>query len=423
MQTIFYNANIQTLNETQPIAEAFLVNDENIVFVGTNKEVLEMKLPETKLVDMQNKIIMPSFFDNNISLYKIIEQRLKNAKKDNFLENNDEIDENFYNFNNYEEYKKEFLEIQKELIKQGISTVQEINVCSKEFTFWKRLSEENLLQVDIIAYIDMINHKIVMDNNCRSYRKYKNHFRVGGYYISIDGKLLEGKAWLEKPYRKEKHYNGYSLVLEERLALLIKEAFEEKKQLMIETNGDKALKFFLKVFDETKSKEKVEDTFRPIAMHCTFVSNNELKEMKKLKITPTFCVTEINDNSKKIKNKLGFFRNRRVFPSKAMKDIELKFLIHSEESDIKNLFNLISNAKTNADEKIVNEFEELNEYYKAQINGSAFITFDDEKKGALEVGKLANFIVLDSNANIFKFSELNNLKIEDVYFYGNKIND
>ena len=420
MQTIFYNAKVYTLNKLQPNAEAFLVNDENIVFVGSSKEVLELKQDETKLVDMKGKVILPSFFDNNISLYKIIEQNLKNAKIDNFLENNDEIDENYYNFTNYEIYKQEFLKVQNELLKEGISTVQEINVSSKEFTFWKRLSEENLLKVDIIAYIDMVNHKAVMDNNCRSYRKYKNHFRVGGYYISIDGSLLEGKAWLDKPYKKEKHYNGYSLILEERLAFLIKNAFEEKKQLMIETNGDKALKFFIKTYEDVAKKEKVEESYRPIALHCTFISNDDLKKVKELKITPTFCVSELHNESNKIKRFLGYFRNKKVYPLKSLKDNNIEFLIHSKDNEILSSIKLANfSLKSNLSKKATSE-EEIQELYSKLINGSAYITFDEEKKGTIESGKYANFVVIDSDTNLLNKLDLEKIKIDELYFYGEK---
>lgn len=420
MQTIFYNAKVYTFNELQPTAEAFLVNDENIVFVGSNKEVLELKQDETKLVDMKGKVIIPSFFDNNISIYKMIELNLKNAKMGNFLENNDEIDENYYNFTNYEIYKQEYLKLQNEFLKEGISTVQEINVSSKEFIFWKRLSEEDLLKVDIIAYIDMVNHKAVMDNNCRSYRKYKNHFRIGGYYISIDGSLIDGKAWLDRPYKREKHYNGYSLILEERLAFLIKNAFEEKKQLMIETNGDKALKFFIKTYEDVEKKEKIEDSYRPIALHCTFISNSEIKKMKELKITPTFCVTELHNESNKIKRFLGYFRNKKIYPLKRLKQNDIDFLLHSKDNEILSSIKLANFSVNNIFSKKSKTENEIQSIYKKLINGSAYITFDEEKKGTIDSGKLANFIVIGSDKNFLDKYDLEKIKIDELYFYGEK---
>ena len=100
MQKIFYNANIVTFDKTQPTANAFLTNDESIVFVGSNDDVMALKTDDTLLFDMQGKTILPSFYDTGASIYKMIEERLKNAKLDEFLENNDEID---YGINQIEE--------------------------------------------------------------------------------------------------------------------------------------------------------------------------------------------------------------------------------------------------------------------------------------------------------------------------------
>lgn len=415
MQTIFYNANVYTFNKTQPSAEAFLVNDENIVFVGTNSEVLNLKQEETKIVDLQGKTVCPSFFANGISLYKIIEQEIKNAKNDKFLENNDEIDENFYKFDNYELYKEVFLRLQDRLLKDGISTIQEINVSSKEFTFWKRLSEEKLLLLDIVAYIDMINYKIVMDNNCRSYRKYKNHFRIGGYYICIDGKLMQNKAWLNKPYKGEKTYSGYSLILEEYLRILIKNAFTEKKQLMVETNGDKALEFFVYVYEDVLNNEKYDECFRPIALHCTFISKKEILKLKSLNITPSFCISELRDNEKQIKKAIGFFRSKNIFPANLLKKNDIKYLIHAKEDETESLVSLVNNSmskiKKRKDDSLISVYENF-------VNNSAYIVFDEEKKGTIESGKLANFIVVNGDLFNEKFPEFP--KIEEVYVYGEK---
>ena len=83
MQKIFYNAKIETIDEKASNAEAFLVNDENIVFVGSNEEVLEMKQENTEIIDLQKAYVYPTFFDTNASIYQMIEDNLKSAKLEN----------------------------------------------------------------------------------------------------------------------------------------------------------------------------------------------------------------------------------------------------------------------------------------------------------------------------------------------------
>ena len=61
---------------------------------------------------------------------------LKKLKK---IQNPDEINEDYDNFANFDEYKKEFLLIEKEYIKNGITTVFELGIDKKAFAFWKKM--------------------------------------------------------------------------------------------------------------------------------------------------------------------------------------------------------------------------------------------------------------------------------------------
>ena len=80
MQKIFYNAKFYTLNDGEEVAEAMLVNDGIIVFAGKKDEVFSMKTEDTKLVDLKEKSVLPAFFDMNLSLFKIIENRIIGAE-------------------------------------------------------------------------------------------------------------------------------------------------------------------------------------------------------------------------------------------------------------------------------------------------------------------------------------------------------
>lgn len=162
MQKIFYNAKFYTLNDGEEVAEAMLVNDGIIVFAGKKDEVFSMKTEDTKLVDLKEKSVLPAFFDMNLSLFKIIENRIKNAKSEKYIENLIEFDENYDKFVNFKLYKNEFLKLQQECLENGVTTVCEVFVGAKEFTFWKKLSEQNLLKIDINCFVDMLGFKQVM---------------------------------------------------------------------------------------------------------------------------------------------------------------------------------------------------------------------------------------------------------------------
>lgn len=422
MQKIFYDCKIFTLDEKCPVGEAMLTNDESVVLVSSKEEIFSMKTEETELISLGGKTVFPSFFDVNANIYYLIENNIKNAKKDKFLENNDEIDENYDKFDNFEIYKKEFLKLQEDYLSKGITTIYEYGINAKRFTFFKKMAEANLLKIDILGFVDMISSKSVMDNNCRSYRKYKNHFRLGGYHIAIDGSLADKKAWLSKPYPHERGYKGYSFVTDEQLSFLIKNALDEKKQMVVQTNGDEAVNQFLRCFEENVKDKEKEDLFRPIAKNCTILSKSQLLKMKELNISPFFEIGD-KENILSLKKTIGRSRFKQMFPINFCKDKDIKFMIISNQNQIESSFGLSkSTSEKNIEiSKILNK-KRLSGYaetFTDLIKNSAYFAFDENQKATLENGKQANFVVVQGMESLE--DNQRNPKIISTYICGEKV--
>ncbi len=62
-ETIYTNANIHTLDPARPRAEALAVAGDRIVAVGSRSEVLRLKQPATRIVDLDGKTVLPGLID------------------------------------------------------------------------------------------------------------------------------------------------------------------------------------------------------------------------------------------------------------------------------------------------------------------------------------------------------------------------
>ena len=346
----------------------------------------------------------------------MIEDVLKNANKFKNLEFFDEKDENYENFANFEIYKEEFLKLQEQFLSYGITTIQELNITPAEFIFWKKMADEKLLKIDVVGYVDMLSSKKIMDDNCRSYRKYKNHFRLGGYSLSLDGDLFEKKAWLLKPYKKEKGYCGYAECFEEQLYFLIKTALEEKKQLIVKATGDRSITQFLEVFEDAVKKEKVEDKYKPVILNAGLISKKNIQKMKELEIVPSFQIEDVVESDKELKQILGFGRAKKYQPYDKIKKNDMQMLIQTKSKEIRNVFEifkmLITSSKLHKKESVLTAEEAWNSLFVV----AADKVFDGEQKGTLESGKNADFLVVDQDDDNFE-----NAKIKAVYLKGEKI--
>ena len=139
MQEIFYNGKIVTNNENQDISNAMIINDGSVVYVGDEEEVLNLKTDDTRVENLKEKFVYPTMFCFKDDLFESITNKLKNANKIKEEQNPEEINEDYENFANYELYKKEYLKLEKEFIKQGVSTIILTKIGKVEFAFLKNM--------------------------------------------------------------------------------------------------------------------------------------------------------------------------------------------------------------------------------------------------------------------------------------------
>lgn len=61
--SIIYNAKVYTVNEKRPWAEAVVIKEEKIVFIGSSAQALRFQNGKTKMLDVKGRFIMPGFID------------------------------------------------------------------------------------------------------------------------------------------------------------------------------------------------------------------------------------------------------------------------------------------------------------------------------------------------------------------------
>jgi len=81
---VFINAEIKTMDKKQPAAQAIAVKDGKIIAVGANAEIQRLINAETKTIDAKGKLILPGFNDSHVHFFSVGAQfffaDLKNAR-------------------------------------------------------------------------------------------------------------------------------------------------------------------------------------------------------------------------------------------------------------------------------------------------------------------------------------------------------
>jgi len=64
--TVIVNADVRTMNPSQPRAQALAVKGNKIAAVGSNEEIRAMIGPQTKVVDAKGRLVLPGFNDSHV---------------------------------------------------------------------------------------------------------------------------------------------------------------------------------------------------------------------------------------------------------------------------------------------------------------------------------------------------------------------
>ena len=423
MQDIFYNGKIISNNENQDIMDAMIVNDGSIFFAGENEDVLNLKTDESNVVDLNQKIIYPALFDLYTNVFKRIDKKIKSAKTIQKIQFSDDIDENYENFENFDAYKNEYLKLEKQYIKNGITTICEIGIDKLAFAFWKKMADDKLLNIDVVGYVDLIDAKQVMDDNCVTYRKYRNRFRLGGYNIKIDERVQELKAWLTKPYAGTKSYYGAGAFYGEHLYYILKTALEERKQILFETYGDKALLEVLTVLSEIETKDKITDFYRPLFYGVNVLPRKSIDKLKHFDATLIFEEYG-KDETKQIKKFLGLRRAMKYHDYKFLQKNEMRYIVLNKQYSMQNFSSIINLwierkkcfKRFQKNELFKQKFKQF--IYTLAYNNPAYIFFDQDTKATIETQKRADFVVMSKD--IFDFNQDVEKNVKAVYVRGEK---
>ena len=65
IEQIWFNGNIETLDQKKPFASAIATSNGKIVAIGSDKEILHLRRPNTKLFNFENKYVMPGLVESH----------------------------------------------------------------------------------------------------------------------------------------------------------------------------------------------------------------------------------------------------------------------------------------------------------------------------------------------------------------------
>ena len=204
------------------------------------------------------------------------------------------------------------------------------------------------------------------------------------------------------PDGASKYYLGYpALPKDDDVTAIYEKAFNNNWQILTHANGDAAMDQMLRTMKPLAEKYGNDDR-RNVLIHGQYIREDQLDDFKDLKIINSLFPLHTfywGDWHKEI---IGDSLGNKISPVKTALNKGLKISIHTDAPvALPNLMRVVWTAvnRTSRSGQIIGEEERLTPYEALQAITiwSAYQHFEENTKGSLEVGKLADLVILDKN--------------------------
>lgn len=315
-----------------------------------------------------------------------------------------------------ESMKSMILRTCDELLSYGITSVQTDDfdaMPDKSFEnvikAYKELLSEGNLKVRIYEQCLFENLDVFKEFIHNGYKTGMgdDFFKIGPLKLLLDGALGGRTALLREAYSDDAGNCGIGLYSQEALNKYIKTAHDNGFQTAAHCIGDKAMDLYLNALDNLNTPLKAG---RHGIVHCQITNGEIIERMNNMDVMAYIQPIFLDYDMHIVEDRVGS-RYKETYAFKTMDDKGIKLSIGCDAPVVH--FNPFENLYSAVCRKDLNNFPEggfmpeeklsLERALKLFTSGSAYCSFDEDKKGTLEIGKLADLVVLDKD--IFKIPE------------------
>jgi len=321
----------------------------------------------------------------------------------------------------------------------GTTTAHDAAIKSPgQLALFRKMADEGQLDIDIVGW-PLFNVADQMLANFEQDRVYRGRFRLGGLKLLLDGSIQGYTAFLSQPYHVQPmgdepvgrddigevdqllvqsdapadvlplpqaeggDYRGYpTFESQQEITGWLKKAYAKGWSVQCHTNGDAATDMLIAAVREAEVAYPGQDR-RVVIVHAQTMREDQLDAAAELGMSPTFFPGHVyywGDRHRDIF--LGSERAARVNPLRSALDRGIVFTGHHDApvtpADMLVPIWAAVNRVTASGEVLGPEqrIPAIEAIRAATING-AYQLFEEETKGSIEVGKLADFVVLSEN--------------------------
>ncbi|MHA2149143.1 MAG: amidohydrolase [Candidatus Thorarchaeota archaeon] len=368
--TIIHNGEILTMEQSPAQVEALAIQGESILAIGNESDILAMAGPNTRLIDLEGRTLLPGFIDSHAHYVQ------------------GWSDGGFSTFSTPDEAVDFALSC-------GWTSYSSMCVNPDRLEQLRTLDEQDRLRIRVNAYLQLSWEFYRLGDWYQAYQpgqEFSSKLRIGGVKIFMDYWWME---WV--------HYFNQT-----ELDILVQEAHEAGFQIAIHSVVDNATDIVLNSLESVLEGQSNE-LYRHRIEHLVLLRDDQIQRMSNLGIIASFQLPWCNSDS--IPDFTQFYQDYSHIVGR-WRDIVQAGMPSIGSTDFSNYFpdsvgsamDAISMAVTKIGylelappDWMLNQSLSVEQALRLITIDAAYGTFQEDVKGSIKVGKLADLVILSDN--------------------------
>lgn len=307
--------------------------------------------------------------------------------------------------------------------KQGVTSVHHMGTMA-DFEVFKTKQDSGGLKTRIYStaplwdYEKILERKSQLDDN-------DPWLKLNGAKIFADGSLGSKTAYFQEPYLDDPDESGLLMDDPEHMLEGILKADSLGLQIVVHAIGDKANHFILDFYEQAIIQNGKRDRRMRIE-HAQHLLPEDISRFGELGVIASMQPWHLMDDGRWAERTLGVERAKNSYSFRSLLDSGATLAFGSDwfvapPVPLAGLYAAVTRQVLDGSKPygwIPEEKITLEEALRAYTIDAAFASFEEGVKGSLEVGKLADFVVLDRDLFSIDAMELNDAVVLQTFVGG-----
>jgi predicted amidohydrolase YtcJ len=305
-----------------------------------------------------------------------------------------------------------------ECLSNGITSLHDAGASFEDIKVLREMVEQG--EIKIRLYEMLLEDYNLLKDSIRAYQTVgygNNHLTVQAIKLYMDGALGSRGAWLLSPYQDSPNQTGLNVSPISQIKNIAELAAKNDFQICTHAIGDNANRVTLDIYENIFKEFPERENFRWRIEHAQHLSKSDIPRFSELGVIASMQTIHCTSDAPYVEKRLG--KGRAKIGAYVWQSLIETGAVICNGTDspvesinpIENYYAAVTRKSKNGEEFYPDQKMTRLEALRAYTINGAYAAFEENIKGSLEIGKLADITILSNNLLKVSESDILNTKI------------